>query len=69
MKGVKGALVDWVTPPNGVLRPPLVRNTKNGRGFHHEETGKYLCPTDYDWTDVKYVFLYDVPWITLKELC
>ncbi|KAJ2934422.1 hypothetical protein H1R20_g2683, partial [Candolleomyces eurysporus] len=50
-KGLKSALVDLVTPPNSVLRPPLSQGNKNGRGFLHEETGKYLCPTDYDWSD------------------
>ncbi|RXW19199.1 hypothetical protein EST38_g6670 [Candolleomyces aberdarensis] len=50
-KGLKIAIVEFITPPNGVLRPPLGRSTKNGRGFFHEEVGKYLCPTDYDWTD------------------
>ncbi|RXW13507.1 hypothetical protein EST38_g12348 [Candolleomyces aberdarensis] len=50
-KGLKSALVDLVTPLNGVLRPPLSRGNKNGRGFLHEETGRYLCPTDYEWSD------------------
>ncbi|TEB18853.1 hypothetical protein FA13DRAFT_1719410 [Coprinellus micaceus] len=35
----------------GVIIPPLLRNVKTGRGFYHESTGAYLCPTDFDWSD------------------
>ncbi|RXW14922.1 hypothetical protein EST38_g10930 [Candolleomyces aberdarensis] len=50
-KGLKSAIVDMVTPANGVLVPTLARNKREGRGFLHEITGKYLCPTDYDWNN------------------
>ncbi|KAJ2925451.1 hypothetical protein H1R20_g11642, partial [Candolleomyces eurysporus] len=35
-KGLKPVVIDWVTPLNGMLIPPV---------------GKYLCPTDYNWND------------------
>lgn len=55
MKTLKTAVIDFITPPGGVLTPALMRNSKNGRGFHHDVTGRYLCPTDYDWNDERYV--------------
>ncbi|RXW16683.1 hypothetical protein EST38_g9172 [Candolleomyces aberdarensis] len=51
VKGVKSAIVDWVTPVGGILVPTLGRNQKESRGFRHDATGKYLCPTDYDWNN------------------
>ncbi|KAJ3505635.1 hypothetical protein NMY22_g17512 [Coprinellus aureogranulatus] len=39
------------TPEYSVLNPPLVRNVKTGRGFHHSCTGELLCPVNYDWDD------------------
>ncbi|TEB19079.1 hypothetical protein FA13DRAFT_1802631 [Coprinellus micaceus] len=51
LKTMKTAVIDWITPEGGVLIPPLQRNVKTGRGFYHETTGSFLCPTDYDWSD------------------
>ncbi|KAJ3517391.1 hypothetical protein NMY22_g13977 [Coprinellus aureogranulatus] len=51
VKSLKSAVIDWITPEGGVLSPTLPRNSKVGRGFHHSTTGRYLCPTDYDWED------------------
>ncbi|TEB09007.1 hypothetical protein FA13DRAFT_1760001 [Coprinellus micaceus] len=51
VKSLKSAVIDWITPPGGVLTPNIPRHSKDGRGFYHEVTGKYLCPTDYDWSD------------------
>ncbi|KAJ3522177.1 hypothetical protein NMY22_g12000 [Coprinellus aureogranulatus] len=50
-KSLKSAVIDWITPPNEVLRPPLPRNAKHGRGFHHERTGFLLCPVSLNWDD------------------
>jgi hypothetical protein len=50
-KGLKGAVLDWVTPRGQPLNPPLARNVKTDRGFHHERTGALLCPTGLDWSD------------------
>jgi hypothetical protein len=37
------------------LNPPLLRNVKADRGFHHERTGALLCPTGLDWSNPEYV--------------
>jgi len=50
-KSLKGAILDWITPRGGSLNPPLARNVKIDRGFHHERTGALLCPTNYNWSD------------------
>lgn len=52
-KSLKGVIIDWIAPPDGPLDPPLARNVKIGRGFHHESTGALLCPAGLDWSDIK----------------
>jgi hypothetical protein len=54
-KSLKGAIIDWIMPKGGLLTPPLARNVKIDRGFHHDRTGALLCPTNLDWSDIKYV--------------
>ncbi|RDB14672.1 hypothetical protein Hypma_016576 [Hypsizygus marmoreus] len=49
-KGMKSTIIDWITPPNQSLNPPLSRRSKVDRGFSHERTGSLLCPTGLDWT-------------------
>lgn len=49
-KSLKGSVLDWIAP-RGQLNPPLARNVKIDRGFHHECTGFLLCPTGMDWSD------------------
>ncbi|KAH6893807.1 hypothetical protein BKA70DRAFT_1118757, partial [Coprinopsis sp. MPI-PUGE-AT-0042] len=49
-RALKSALVDWITPSGGVLVPPLQRNVKTDRGFHHSATGRLLCPATLDWS-------------------
>ncbi|KAH6895065.1 hypothetical protein BKA70DRAFT_1025869, partial [Coprinopsis sp. MPI-PUGE-AT-0042] len=46
-------IIDWITPPNGALVPPLQRNIKTDRGFHHPRTGELLCPVNLDWNDMR----------------
>lgn len=60
-KSLKGAILDWITPKGQALNPPLARNVKVDRGFHHERTGALLCPTDLDWSNPESVsfFAYD----------
>jgi hypothetical protein len=53
-KSLKSVIIDWITPPNGVLLPPLQRNIKTDRGFYHQRTGELLCPVNLDWSDPKY---------------
>ncbi|RDB27960.1 hypothetical protein Hypma_002108 [Hypsizygus marmoreus] len=50
-KSLKSAVIDWITPRNEPLIPPLPRNVKSCRGFHHEATGALLCPANLDWSD------------------
>ncbi|TEB33309.1 hypothetical protein FA13DRAFT_1627468, partial [Coprinellus micaceus] len=52
-KSLKAAVVDWITPLNEVLSPPLQRNIKSDRGYLHPRTGELLCPVNFDWNDPK----------------
>jgi hypothetical protein len=52
-KSLKSAIVDWITPKNQYLNPPIQRNVKTDRGFHHHRTGELLCPVNFDWRDEK----------------
>jgi len=35
-KTLKGVILDWITPRGQPLNPPLARNVKINRGYHHE---------------------------------
>lgn len=48
-KSLKGAVLDWITPRGIPLNPPLSRNVKTNRGFHHSATGALLCPAGANW--------------------
>ena len=48
-KGMKSAIIDWITPKGQSLNPHIPRNVKSGRGFYHERTGALLCPAGLDW--------------------
>ncbi|KAH6872022.1 hypothetical protein BKA70DRAFT_1130313 [Coprinopsis sp. MPI-PUGE-AT-0042] len=50
-KGLKGVILDWITPRGQSLQPPLMRNVKTDRGFYHPRTGELLCPIGHDWND------------------
>jgi len=50
-KSLKGPILDWIVPAGQALNPPLARNVKMDRGFHHERTGTLLCPAGMDWSD------------------
>lgn len=52
-KSLKSVIVDWIKPTNGELAPPIQRNVKTDRGFHHPRTGELLCPVNLDWKDPK----------------
>lgn len=52
-KSLKSAMVDWITPQNQLLNPPIQQNVKTDRGFHHARTGELLCPVSLDWSDDK----------------
>ena len=50
-KSLKSAIIDWITPKGQPLDPPLARNVKTDRGFHHDRTGFLLCPAGLDWSN------------------
>ncbi|KAI0311999.1 hypothetical protein OF83DRAFT_1177050 [Amylostereum chailletii] len=50
-KGVRNALVNWLTPPGVALDPPILPTSKAERGFNHPMTGRLLCPAVLDWED------------------
>ncbi|KAG9310743.1 hypothetical protein JVU11DRAFT_9349 [Chiua virens] len=52
-KGMKAAIIDWITPKGQTLSPHIPRNVKCGRGFQHERTGVLLCPAGYEWQNAE----------------
>jgi len=48
-KGMKSAIIDWITPKGQSLNPHIPRNVKSGCGFYHERTGALLCLAGLDW--------------------
>ncbi|TFK81532.1 hypothetical protein K466DRAFT_455048, partial [Polyporus arcularius HHB13444] len=50
VKGIKTAVVDWITHKEHGLVPPIPRNQMGGRGFNHDVTGRLLCPAGLDWS-------------------
>ena len=52
-KGMKSAIIDWITPKGQSLTPHIPRNVKSGRGFNHDRTGALLCPADLDWNNME----------------
>jgi len=56
-KSLKGVVLDWITPRETALHPPLSRNMKTNRGFHHAVTGALLCPAGLDWNDTEFVII------------
>jgi hypothetical protein len=57
-KGMKSAIIDWITPPDRDLVPRLNRKHKFDRGFQHETTGALLCPAGVNWNDLQWVVMY-----------
>jgi hypothetical protein len=56
-KSLKEVVLEWISPPNIPVQPPLSRNVKTNRGYHHPATGALLCPASLDWNDTESVFL------------
>ncbi|KZP21867.1 hypothetical protein FIBSPDRAFT_910647 [Athelia psychrophila] len=50
-KGLKGAVLDWITAKGH--KSDLSRHIKSDRGFHNDRTGELLCPAAWDWKDDK----------------
>ena len=52
-KGMKSAIINWITPKGQSIKPHIPRNVKAGRGFNHERTGALLCPASLDWNNLQ----------------
>ena len=50
-KSLKTVVVDWITPWDKPLNPPLSWSIKTTCSFHHSTTGTLLCPTGLDWNN------------------
>ncbi|KAG2737853.1 hypothetical protein P692DRAFT_201732442, partial [Suillus brevipes Sb2] len=48
---LKFAVVSWLMQTSPTPNPVIPHRDKSCRGFHHDTTGKLLCPVDYDWGD------------------
>ncbi|KAJ3771939.1 hypothetical protein FB446DRAFT_789171 [Lentinula raphanica] len=44
-------LADWLNQRTPAPQPHIDRQTRIGRGFTHELTGRLLCPVDFNWDD------------------
>ena len=53
---LKAAVVSWLNEVSLWPEPLLSTTDKLERGFYHDMTGRLLCPVDYDWLDVSYVY-------------
>ncbi|EGO02661.1 hypothetical protein SERLA73DRAFT_47911 [Serpula lacrymans var. lacrymans S7.3] len=52
-KGIKSAVIDWITPKGQTLLPHIHHNVKAGCSFNHECTGTLLCPAGLDWSNTE----------------
>jgi hypothetical protein len=52
-KGMKGTILEWITPSNGKLIPKLHQKHEFDQGFQHETTGSLLCPAGVDWSNAE----------------
>ena len=50
-KSLKGVVLEWITPWDTPLHPPLSRSIKTTQGFHHPVMGALLCPAGLNWND------------------
>ncbi|KAG2099150.1 hypothetical protein BD769DRAFT_1677444 [Suillus cothurnatus] len=48
---LKFALASWLMQTSPTPNPVISHRDKSCRGFHHDTTGKLLCPVDYNWND------------------
>jgi hypothetical protein len=48
---LKAAVITWVNDLYGPSTPALRANSKDERGLDNVNTGRLLCPGEYDWED------------------
>ena len=51
---LKTAVANWLNSEQQHSETFLQPTDKLQRGFHHDVTGRLLCPVDYDWLDISY---------------
>ncbi|KAL4065133.1 hypothetical protein J3A83DRAFT_4360454 [Scleroderma citrinum] len=52
-KGMKGLIIDWITPKGQSLIPHIHHNVKSGCSFNHICTGALLCPAGLNWNKLE----------------
>ncbi|KAF9236552.1 hypothetical protein BU15DRAFT_89082 [Melanogaster broomeanus] len=52
-KGMKGTIINWITPKSQSLNPYIPHNVKSGRGFNYDRTRALLCPAGLDWDNTE----------------
>ncbi|KAF9227532.1 hypothetical protein BS17DRAFT_694009 [Gyrodon lividus] len=67
-KGMKSAIIDWITPKGQTLNPHIPRNVKSGQGFNHECTRALLCPAGLDWANTEWVSCHALSMLPL-DIC
>ncbi|KAG2081107.1 hypothetical protein BD769DRAFT_1684370 [Suillus cothurnatus] len=48
---LKFTLASWLMQTSPTLNSVISHRDKSCCGFHHDTTGKLLCPVDYNWND------------------
>jgi hypothetical protein len=49
---MKKAIVSWMSQLFQASNPPLDPDVKSDRGLDHDDTGRLLCPSEYNWEDL-----------------
>ncbi|KAL4079110.1 hypothetical protein J3A83DRAFT_4356101 [Scleroderma citrinum] len=68
-KGVKTAIINWITSRGWSLNPHIPQSMKSGRGFNHEHTRALLCHAGFDWANIKtrIKLVNEDPWNSLLQ--
>jgi hypothetical protein len=53
---LKPCAVSWIGTLFENPHPPLPPTSKGNRGFEHDITGRLLCPINYNWDNLRYMF-------------
>lgn len=53
---MKKVVVDWLNKASSTVR--LDADDRSTCGLQHDTTGQLLCPIEYDWSDLEYMFYY-----------
>jgi hypothetical protein len=50
---LKKLVIPWISQLFGPPDPPLDPKVKSDRGLDHDSTGRLLCPSEFDWQDIR----------------